>query len=122
MFHFHSIPLKENGPNPQNTLDNNQTTTKKRTESLIVLQISKQQCNINTTSTCTEEFILKSECAQKVINLVMRCFHPWVVNVEGHGVDETDVYQRRPSGSTAQTHTHTHINKCHRRVSLNTKT
>lgn len=106
MFHFHSIPLKENGPNPQNTLDNNQTTKKREKKSLIVLQISIQQCNINTTSTCTEEFILKSECAQKVINLVMRCFHPWVVNVEGHGVDEKDINQQRPSGSTAQKHTH----------------
>lgn len=44
---------------------------------------------------------------QKVIILVMRCFHPWVVNIEGHGLDEKD----QPTMTfrlTNATHTHTH--------------
>ena len=119
LFDSHSGPLKGSGPLVARlqTITREETNTRTRRTSCLYDKPPQERHMREHVGEC----IQRSECAQKVINSVMRCFHPWVVNIEGHGADEKDVNQQRPSGSSAHTHTHTHththiyahINKCH---------
>lgn len=70
-------PCKRNWACSLETLDNHQ----KRGECVSTNLQSYRNSNSKKNRV---KFIQRSKCARKVIKLVMRCFHPWAVKIEGH--------------------------------------